>query len=94
LLRAAEDVENVLTDPEPKVQFLQFGDYSLDFRLLVWTRQPNRHAQIKSDINYRIERLFREVGIEIPYPKQEFVLRQVNAANDAEQLLATDRTSE
>jgi small-conductance mechanosensitive channel len=94
LLRAAEEVENVLTDPEPKVQFLKFGDYCLDFRLLVWTRQPNRHAQIKSDINYRIERLFREGGIEIPFPKQEFVLRQVNAANDAEQLLATDRTSE
>ena len=77
LLLAAEGVENVLTDPPPKVQFLKFGDYSLDFRLLVWTRQPNRHPQIKSDINYRIEKLFRERGIEIPYPKQEFLLRQL-----------------
>ena len=77
LLLAAEGVENVLTDPPPKVQFLKFGDYSLDFRLLVWTRQPNRHPQIKSDINYRIERLFRERGIEIPYPTQEFLLRHV-----------------
>ena len=40
LLLAAEGVENVLTDPPPKVQFLKFGDYSLDFRLMVWTRQP------------------------------------------------------
>ena len=75
LLLAAEDVENVLTDPPPKVQFLRFGEYSLDFRLLVWTRQPSRHPQIKSDINYRIERLFRERGIEIPYPTQEFLLK-------------------
>ena len=79
LLRAAEDVENVLTDPPPKVQFLRFGDYSLDFRLLVWTRHPSRHPQIKSDINYRIERLFRERGIEIPFPTQQFLFTNAEA---------------
>jgi len=71
LIEAAKGVENVLDDPEPRVQFLQFGDFSLDFRLLVWSRQPRRHRQIKSDINYRIESLFRERGIEIPYPVQD-----------------------
>jgi small-conductance mechanosensitive channel len=94
LLRAAEGVENVLTDPPPKVQFLKFGDYSLDFRLLVWTRQPNRHPQIKSDINYRIEKLFRESGIEIPYPKQEFLVRHVKPITEGEDLLSEDRASE
>ena len=94
LLLAAEDIDNVLTDPPPKVQFLKFGDYSLDFRLLVWTRQPSRHPQIKSDINYRIERLFRESGIEIPYPKQEFLLRQVRPSNEDEELISEDRASD
>ena len=94
LLRAAEDVDNVLTDPPPKVQFLKFGDYSLDFRLLVWTRQPSRHPQIKSDINYRIERLFREVAIETPYPKQEFLVRRVRPTNEDENLISEDRASD
>jgi len=80
LLLAAKDVDLVLTDPPPKVQFLKFGEYSLDFRLLVWTRQPSRHPQIKSDINYRIERLFRERHIEIPYPTQEFLLKSVDVS--------------
>jgi len=100
LLLAAKDVDLVLTDPPPKVQFLKFGDYSLDFRLLVWTRQPSRHPQIKSDINYRIERLFREHHIEIPYPTQEFLLRRVDeslvkSSLDAEHTadLEDDRTS-
>ena len=75
LLLAAEGIESVLTDPPPKVQFLRFGDYSLDFRLLVWTRDPSRHPEIKSDINYRIERLFRERGIETPVPTQQFLLK-------------------
>jgi len=93
LLRAAEDVDNVLTDPPPKVQFLRFGDYSLDFRLLVFTRQPNRHPQIKSDINYRIERLFREQGIEIPFPTQEFLFKRVDAPEpgDAADLLLQEQ---
>ncbi|HEU4932385.1 MAG TPA: mechanosensitive ion channel domain-containing protein [Pyrinomonadaceae bacterium] len=80
LIEAAQNVANVLTDPEPRVQFLKFGDYSLDFRLLVWTKQPRRHVQIRSDINYRIAELFRERAIRIPYPTQEFLLKGVPRA--------------
>jgi small-conductance mechanosensitive channel len=76
LIKATEDVDNVLRDPAPKVQFLKFGDWSLDFRLLVWTHRPRIHTQIRSDINYRIERLFREAKIEIPFPQTEFRLRE------------------
>jgi potassium efflux system protein len=75
LIEAAKNVANVLSDPQPNVQFLKFGDYSLDFRLLVWTNQPRRHVQIRSDINYRIAELFRERSIRIPYPTQEFLLK-------------------
>lgn len=86
LLAAAENVDSVLTDPPPKVQFLRFGEYSLDFRLLVWTRNPSRHPQIKSDINYRIERLFRQLGIEIPFPIQQFMLKTADADKMREEL--------
>jgi small-conductance mechanosensitive channel len=74
LLRAAEGVNYVLTEPRPSVQFMDFGDWSLNFRLLVWTERPRRHPQIKSDINYRIRRLFKEAGIEIPFPQSELRL--------------------
>ncbi|MCA1850669.1 MAG: hypothetical protein LC672_06395, partial [Acidobacteria bacterium] len=40
-----------------------------------WTDRPRRHPQIKSDINYRIHRLFSEAGIEIPFPQSELRLR-------------------
>lgn len=75
LVEAAQGVDNVLPEPPPRVQFLKFGDYSCDFRLLVWTSQPRRHVQIRSDINYRISKLFIERSIRIPYPTQEFLLR-------------------
>ncbi len=75
LLSAAEGVEHVLEEPKPSVQFLNFGDYSLNFRLLVWTTRPRRHPRIKSDINYRIHQLFKEAKIEIPFPQQDLNLR-------------------
>jgi potassium-dependent mechanosensitive channel len=69
LLRAVEGVDDILLQPQPKVQFLKFGDSSLDFRLLVWTNKPRAHAQIRSDVNYRIEELFREAGIHLSSPQ-------------------------
>jgi potassium efflux system protein len=75
LLRAAEGVQFVLPEPKPGVQFLDFGDFDLKFRLLVWTDRPRRHPSIRSEINYRIHRLFREEGIEIPNPQRDITLR-------------------
>ena len=89
LLDAAKDIDNVLIDPPAQVQFLKFGDYSLDFRLLVWTNQPRRHAQIRSDINYRIARLFRERSIRIPYPTQEFLMRKMDSPEKVDAELMT-----
>lgn len=92
LLEAAEGVDRVLEDPPPRVQFLKFGDYSLDFRLLVWTREPSRHPQIRSDINYRIAKLFRTLGIELGRPVQELRLGgQALASDNAVSLLKEER---
>jgi small-conductance mechanosensitive channel len=93
LLAAAEEVDNILRDPTPKVQFLKFGDWSLDFRLLVWTNRPRLHTQIRSDINYRIERLFRQERIEIPFPQTELRLRGGTLQLDSGDRLVADEKS-
>ena len=90
LLEAAREVDNVLETPEPKVQFLEFGNAALHFRLLVWSNAPRRHFQIKSDINFRIARLFAERGIKTPTPKQELVLRGVDRDHLEGDLLPSD----
>ena len=90
LIDAAQGVEFVLKDPPPRVQFMKFGDYTLDFRLLVWTNQPRRHPQIRSDINYRIYRLFNERKIRIPHPTQDMVLKAVSLPKELEAALPHD----
>jgi potassium-dependent mechanosensitive channel len=90
LLQAAEGIDDILLQPAPKVQFLKFGDSSLDFRLLVWTSKPRAHTQIRSDVNYRIEKLFRETGIEIPSPQFDVRLRGGSISLSPDQLLTTE----
>src|SRR5436190_21826092 len=90
LLKAADGVANVLADPPPKVQFLDFGDWSNNFRLLIWTNRPRLHRQIRSDINYRIYKLFRDAGIEIPYPQTELRFRSSAVNIDAGDRLPLD----
>ncbi|HST51960.1 MAG TPA: mechanosensitive ion channel domain-containing protein [Pyrinomonadaceae bacterium] len=91
LLRAAEGVQFVLEEPKPSVQLLEFGDSSVNFRLLVWTEKPRRHQLIKSTINYNILRLFNEEGIEIPNPQRDINLRGGTLRFDADsRMLSAD----
>ncbi|MGB8507295.1 MAG: mechanosensitive ion channel domain-containing protein [Pyrinomonadaceae bacterium] len=83
LLRATEGIEHVLDEPKASVQFIEFGASSLNFRLLVWTNRPRRHPKIKSDINYRIRKLFLDEGIAIPSPQMDVTIRQGRVATQS-----------
>src|SRR5215207_9427822 len=75
LLRAAEGVQFVLEEPKPTVQFMDFADSSLNFRLLAWSDKPRRHLVVKSVLRYNIHRLFKEEGIEMPFPQRDLHIR-------------------
>lgn len=76
LLAVAAENPKVLTDPAPRVYFLGFGDSSLDFELGIWTREMVRSPrQLRSDLNFAIERKLRKVGIEIPFPQRDLHVR-------------------
>jgi small-conductance mechanosensitive channel len=66
---------DVLRDPAPIVLFKNFGESSLDFELAVWLDTPDREPVIMSDLRFEIDRVFREKGIEIPFPQRELRLR-------------------
>jgi len=94
LLRAAEGVQFLLEEPKPTVQFTEFGESSLNFRLLAWTDRPRRHLVVKSAIRYNIHRLFKEEGIEIPFPQRDVHLRDGSLRLDGRDPLAADDAEE
>lgn len=71
LLQAASTNDHVLSMPEPTVVFTNFGESSLDFKL-VFTLSDSFTAQFpKSEIRFEIDRLFRENNISIPFPQRD-----------------------
>ena len=79
LLQAAEEHKDVLSEPVPQVRFKEFGNSSLDFGLLIFSNENLQIEQVKSELRYRITKLFREHKVEIPFPQQDIWLR--NPAN-------------
>ncbi len=72
LLKIALENPGVLRTPPPYVLFDEFGDSSLNFKLLVWTSDHiDRPMILKSELYYEIFRQFSEQGIEIPFPQRD-----------------------
>ncbi len=71
LLAVAAEMEGVLKNPQPEVRFLEFGDSSLNFDLLVWTLDPATYLQLRSRLNFAIDAAFRREGVEIPFPQRD-----------------------
>jgi small-conductance mechanosensitive channel len=71
LTQAASTHPDVLSEPEVVVQFTNFGDSSLDFRV-IFTLSDSFNANMpKSDIRFEIDRLFRENKVAIPFPQRD-----------------------
>src|SRR5207302_10242503 len=76
LLAAGRENPNTLKDPAPSVFLQKFGDNSIDFELVVWSSEMSaRPSRYRSDLNFTIERKFREAGIEIPNPQRDLHIR-------------------
>jgi small-conductance mechanosensitive channel len=72
LLGAVEDNRRVLTEPAPVTRLIQFGDNGMDLELRFWIADPqNGVNNVRSDVNRRIWRLFRDRGITIPVSQHE-----------------------
>ncbi len=87
LLKVAEENENVAKNanmPQPRVLFRAFGDSSLDFELRVFLHQVDSRLSVISELNFAIDKAFREANIEIPFPQRDLHVRSMPASLPAE----------
>ena len=76
LLAAGRENPNTLQEPAPSIFLEKFGDNSIDFELVVWSSEMSaRPSRYRSDLNFAIERKFRESGIEIAFPQRDLHIR-------------------
>lgn len=78
MMQAARECARVLKSPEPSVWLIGFGDSSVDFEILAWISDPESGVgNVRSDVLNRLWLLFKEAGIEIPFPQRDLHLRSL-----------------
>ena len=75
LLSAAETVEGVTSKPDPTVLFEDFGDSSLEFKLMVSIEDSFHTPIIISELRFEINKLFKENGITMPFPQRDVYIK-------------------
>lgn len=73
----AKGVNGVLDDPAPQVVFSQFGESTIDFKVLYWIDTGEAGVLQAQDEGVRaIKKAFEEQGIEMPYPTHTIVMAE------------------
>ncbi len=75
LLEIVGSIEEVEKDPAPSVFFSELGDFGLDFLIVAWVDSPKKKFVVKTQINEKVYKKFKEENIEIPYPTQDIYIR-------------------
>ena len=70
--------ELVLDDPEPRIFFFEFGDSSLNFRVLAYVADISERFSTLSDLHFTIDEEFRAHDIEIPFPQRDLHVRSID----------------
>ena len=76
MLQAAEECDRVLSAPPPTVWMDAYGDNSVNFTIHCWIDDPEEGVgNVRSAVLKRLWWLFKENGIEIPFPQRDIHLR-------------------
>lgn len=71
MLQSVTQDKRILKQPEPFVLFEDFGDSALIFSVYFFISDSFIDPGIKSDIRFRIDKLFRENKVTIPFPQRD-----------------------
>lgn len=82
LFQAAKEHPKVLKHPAPLVLFTDFGDSSLNFKLIFTLNDSFMAAIPQSDIRFKINKLFKDNNISIPFPQRDVhIIQKPNEEN-------------
>ncbi len=83
LLKVAQDHLNVMTSPEPFVDFEDFNADALDFKLYAYIYDLNKGASTRTDLRIEILEAFKASTIVLPSRQTEVLLHEVEWLREA-----------
>jgi small-conductance mechanosensitive channel len=73
---AATHPRRILSSPPPNVLILSFSETAIELEVRFWIADAqNGVHNVKSEVLYEVWKLFRQEGIQIPYPKRDLYVR-------------------
>ena len=76
VMKIIQEMEGVMADPAPTVQFLEMGDFALKFRANFWVEKWNMAFDKKLEATEKIYNALRKAKIGIPFPTQTIHLKK------------------
>ena len=72
------EVEGAVPDFEPFIRYTAFGDFSINFNVILRAKDvPSQHV-LRHEFIKRLKRRYEEEGIKIPFPIREVYLRPLS----------------
>lgn len=75
LLSVVEGVPHITKEPAPEVFFSSFGEFRMEFTLLVWIDNPREDLRVASHLRFAIDAAFRAHNLEIPIPQRDLYVK-------------------
>jgi len=82
LLQIVNDMSDIMNDPAPRVDFMDFGDSALIFRVRFWITSPEFWLTAPTELRFRIDEEFKKDNIEIAFPQQDIHIRSVSGLKE------------
>jgi small-conductance mechanosensitive channel len=78
ILGVAQTAKWIAAEPQPKVVVRNFGESSVDLQLRVWIGNARKRMDTISYITDKVKEVFDKEGVEIPYPKRDIYVHQID----------------
>jgi small-conductance mechanosensitive channel len=83
MLKAAQSCKRVLASPPPSIWLDAYGDSSVNFIIHCWITDPEQGVgNVKSEVLTTLWHLFKDEGVEIPFPQRDVNLRDSAALRE------------
>lgn len=82
LLEIIHDMPEIMDDPAPRVDFSDFADSALIFRVRFWITSPDFWLTAPTELRFRIDEEFKKNGIEIAFPQQDIHIRSASGLQE------------
>ncbi|MBW1673850.1 MAG: mechanosensitive ion channel [Deltaproteobacteria bacterium] len=82
LLKIVSDMPEIMDDPAPRVDFRDFADSALIFRVRFWISSPDYWLTAPTELRFRIDEEFKKNGIEIAFPQQDIHIRSASGLEE------------